>query len=340
MKMIKIAMVAIFCSLGALFAQGTGLTPETPEARATIEKMLAELESLKDKPYDLSNRLWTFESRVLSYWNNGMRYTSQTTRNIAIRLIRLFDQLDDSGINQANKTRIIEIIGVTDNSQEARDFFKDIIENGTDKNQRMALLRITPTGVSGDDIYNKVNDLVRQGRLKRGDALGPLKRASPDRAIREISDFVKTASDLDEFIGAGRLLSSYNRAELMEPVVVRYEEMRKKWKGDYRNNPAYAVKTKLLVELAGLKEGAQLKTVLEMLNQDGTSGEDALPIMAKKIKSKDKITREAVIDFLSNQIKQGNMKVDRVRPLLESAAQNETEKALKEKTARMLKAIE
>lgn len=97
----------------------------------------------------------------------------------------------------------------------------------------------------------------------------------------------------------------------------------------------------LAISTGALKRGDFLdRMVIEMLAQDGTSGEEILPTMAQKIKSNNGVTREAVMDFLSGQIKQGNIKAEKVRPLLESAARNETEKALKEKAAKILKTIE
>lgn len=340
MKTIKIAVLIIFCSFGALCAQGTKVTPETPEARATIEKMLTELEDLKDKPYDLSNRLWNFEVKALSFRNKGMVYNPETTRNISVRLIRVFRQLDNTDIGEANKERIISIIGVIDNSRESRDFFIDILENGSARTRKMALFSIWPRGVRGDEIYDKIQALVKKGKVGQAAALDPLKRANPERAIKDIQEYIRNTEDVGGFKGAGQLLSEYKRIDLMDVVLDRYEEMSEKWAGHFRDNPARAIKKGLLIQLAAAKEDAALKTVLEMLKKGSVGGEESLPIMEKKLRSSNKITREVVIDFLGDQVERGAIKAEKARPLLESAARNETEKALKEKATRMLKAIE
>ncbi len=300
--------------------------------------MLASIETEKD-PYDLADRLDDLEKKILGEWNHGMRFQAQTTREIAIRLIKVFNQLDDTPIGGANKVRIIEMIGINDNSQEAHDFFLNILENGTERSKSRALLRIWPRGVRGDDIYDKVKSLVDKGRLKRLDSLDPLKRANPERAIKEIQDYVRTTEDVAEFKGVGQLLSEYDRPELMEVVIDRYPEMKKKWNGYFGDDPARSIKTKLLVRIVELKEGARLKTVLEMLNQDGTSGEETLPIIAKKLESKDAISREAAVNFLRGQAQQGNIKSDKIKPILESALEREKNKDIKSNGEKLLKEL-
>ena len=337
MKKIVLVLFVLFAWTPG-FAQAPKIHSETPEAKATLLRMIAGLESEKD-PYNFSNQLWEFEMKILSYRNKGMQYYPETTRECAIRLIALFNRLSDSDINKANKERIIEIVGGTDNSREAHEFFLNILENDTERNREMALLRIWPRGVRGDDIYDKVKSLVDKGRLKRLDSLDPLKRANPERAIKEIQDYVRTTEDVAEFKGVGRLLSEYKKPELMEVVIDRYPQMKKKWNGYYGDDPAYAIDTKLLVKLAELKEGARLKTVLEMLNQDGTSGEETLPIIAKKLESKDAISREAAVNFLRGQAQQGNIKSNKIKPILESALEKEKNKDIKSNGEKLLKEL-
>ena len=338
MKKIVLFLFVLSGLFGLVFAQPPKIHPETQEAKAKIQKMLSGLETEKD-PYDISSRLWDFEMKVLSYRNNGMRYTPETTREISVRLIAMFNQFNDSDINKANKESVIEIIGLIDNSQEARDFFINILENGSERNRKTALLRIWPRGVRGDDIYNKVKSLVVSGHLKRLDSLDPLKRANPERAIKEIQDYARTTKDVAEFKGVGQLLSEYNQPELMEVIIDRYPEMKKKWNGYFGDDPARSIKTKLLLEIAELKEGAALRTVLEMLNQDGTSGEETLPIIKKKLESNDAISREAAIDFLSGQARQGNIKTDKIKPILEGMSKREKNKALRAKSEKLLKEL-
>lgn len=328
----------VVCLSGMVFAQAPKIHPETSEARAKIQGMLSGLEAEKD-PYDISSRLWDFEMKVLSYRNNGMRYNPETTREISIRLMAMFNQLSDSDINKANKESIIEIIGLIDNSQEARTFFMNILENGTERNKKTALLRIWPRGVRGDDIYDKVKSLVDKGRLKRLDSLDPLKRANPERATKEIQDYARTTSNVAEFKGVGQLLSEYDKPELMEVVIDRYPEMKKKWNGYFGDDPARSIKTKLLVKIAELKEGARLKTVLEMLNQDGTSGEETLPIITKKLESNDALSREAAVDFLRGQVQQGNIKSAKIKPILDGALRKEKNKVVKAKGEKLLKEL-
>ena len=337
MKKIVLVLFVLFAWTPG-FAQAPKIHPETLEAREAFQKMLAGIESVRD-PYDLSERLSDLEKTMLNYWNHGMRYQPQTTKEIAVRLIRIFKKLGNSTIDGANKERIIEIVGISDNSPETHDFFLDIMENGTERSKKMALFSIWPVGVRGDDIYDKVKSLVDKGRLKRLDSLDPLKRANPERAIKEIQDYVRTTEDVAEFKGVGQLLSEYDRPELMEVVIDRYPEMKKKWNGYFGDDPARSIKTKLLVRVVELKEGARLKTVLEMLNQDGTSGEETLPIIAKKLESKDAISREAAVNFLRGQAQQGNIKSDKIKPILESALEREKNKDIKSNGEKLLKEL-
>ena len=339
MKRNVLASFAVVCLSVAVFAQPPKIHLETSEAKAKIQGILSGLESEND-PYDMSNRLWDFEMKVLSYRNKGMRYTPETTREITVRLIKVFNRLGDKDIDEANKVRIVEIVGITDNSQEAHDFFHSILENGSERTKKMALFSIWPRGVRGDDIYDKVKSLVDRGRMKRLDSLDPLKRAKPERAIKEIQDYVRTTDDVAEFKGVGQLLSEYDRPELMDVVIDRYPEMKKKWNGYFGDDPARSIKTKLLMKIVEFKEGPQLKSALEMLNRHGTSGEEALPTIKKKLQSKDEITRLAVLEFLLNQVEQGNIKAVKAKPVVESCISAEKEKNTKNKAEEIFKKIE
>lgn len=338
MKTSILALTVLIYAYGLASAQPPKKYPETTEAKTKIQELLSGLESERDS-YDMSSRLWDFEQKVLSFRNNGMQYLPETTREISVRLIKVFNRLGDKDIDEANKARIVEIVGITDNSQEAHAFFYAILENGSERSKKMALFSIWPRGVRGDDIYDKVESLVGKGRLKRIDSLDPLKRANPERAIKEIQDYARTTNDVAEFKGVGQLLSEYDRPELMEVVIGRYPEMKKKWNGYFGDDPARSIKSKLLLKIAERKDGVTLKTVLEMLSQDGTSGEETLPIIAKKLESNDVVSREAAIDFLFGQMRQGNIKSGKIKPILDVAVRKEKNKAIKAKAEELLEEL-
>ena len=77
-----------------------------------------------------------------------------------------------------------------------------------------------------------------------------------------------------------------------------------------------------------------------MLNRHGTSGEEALPTIKKKLQSKDEITRLAVLEFLLNQVEQGNIKAVKAKPVVESCISAEKEKNTKNKAEEIFKKIE
>jgi len=338
---IMIITLSLFFMSGGVFAQKKKVKVESPEVKAKIESLILDAEKKIDNPLKLNRAIRRINTQLLNYWNSDVFVSDETKRNVTIRLIKIFNKIDDFETNEANKKRIIETIGLNDNSSEAHQFFLKVLNSGNKRYREHALWSLNPTGVHGDDIYDEIKRMVKKGILEESRSLPALKKANSQRALPEIQKFVKGTNNLKEFSGAGLLLCFYNDPDAIDVLFDRYgyfnnKAQKARKKGDnYVDN--VIIPTKLLLEYVQKKEGKRLKIALDILSKEGTTDEEEFPLILPKLKSKNIITRKAVITFLENQVRGGSVKKAVVIPILEEAMKNEKDKELKVRIKRIIK---
>ncbi len=325
----KILIFSIIISFATLLhAQGVANKVETPEVRETINKMLADVESAKSKPLPLNRAINTLSDQLLNNWNTKVYVSPDTTRNVTKKLIAVFNGINDEGTNQANKLRIIEAIGFSDNSQEAHDFFLSLMEKGTKKQQEMLLRSLSPIGVRGDDIYQKVKELVIKGTLKEENSFAALQRVDAKKALPEIQRFLSTTKNVEHFVKIGLVLSYYQDPNLLDVLVERQSEFKVEQpktmqEAMNRMEPADAIGSKDLKKYIEVREGGKVKSALALLRKKGTSGDKDLSFFEKRLSSNVSETREALLDFIQDQVDDGNFSADKVTPVLKRVELNE-----------------
>ncbi len=321
--------VSLFFQVGGVFAQKKKVKVESPEVKAEVEKLISSAEANIERPYKLNEVMYEFSKNRAYKKHAG----TKLRRDVTIRLIKIYNLLNDVGVNQPNKERIIEAIGMNDNSPEAHKFFLDILENGPNKYRERVLWSLSPKGVHGDDIYDEIKKLMEKGVVDIEKFLYALKKANPQRALPEIQKIASTTKNPKLFQMAGRLLCQYKDVDLLDIIVERYNYFKNipKDKQPDHYNPVFSFSRNMLEKYIEVKEGGKLKKALEIYNDRNIFGKSRLPLMQKKLKSKNIITREAVIDFLIQQIKTGSVRWELVIPILKEAEFVEINFKLKKK---------
>jgi hypothetical protein len=334
-------IILIICSIVLLFtannifAQKNKSQVESPEVKAKIESLILDVEKKADNPFQLNKAIRLLHFHLNRNRNSQVYVAPETTRDVTIKLMNIFNNINDIGTNAANKIRIIETIGRSDNSFEAHQFFITLFNVENERYRIRALRSLSPKGVHGNDIYDEIKGMVKKGVLTEFKALSSLKKANSQRALPKIQKFVKETNALKEFVGAGLLLCFYDDPNEIDILFDRYEEFneklrtQKKDKNDINYN--LPIPTKLMLKYIQIKEGKRFKIALELLNKEGVSDEEEFPLILPKLKSKDIVTREAVVSFLENQAIRGSVKEGVVIPILEEAERNEKDKELKDK---------
>lgn len=329
--------ISLFFAVSGVYAQKNKSQIETSEVKANIESLILDVEKKVDNPLKLNRAIKKVNDQLLGYWNSNIFVSNETKRDVTIRLINIFNKITDFEMNNASKIWIIETIGINDNSSEAHKFFLSLLKSENKKHRDHALWSLNPTGVHGNDIYDEIKNLENKKILSKLNSLMYLKSASLQRALPEIQNFLRTTKNINDFVVAGvNLCLFYKNPEVIDVLIDRYNEfnaIKAKTKKEYVNYeaPHGAIPTKLLLKYIQIKEGKRFKIALEILNKKGTTDEEEFPLILPKLKSKDIVTREAVISFLENQVTRMGVKEGIVIPILEEAEKNEKDKELKNK---------
>jgi len=327
-KAISAGFITVLIFAGLAYAQKDSVQAETPKAKAQIEEMLATAERNMREPYKLNDAIHALRRRI-----PNRDVGAETRREATKRLVKIFYSIDDSLANPANKERILEIVGFFDNSPEAHEFFLKVLSSGNAKHRKMALRTISPHGVHGDDLYAKIKSLEREGVLSHVGSLLNLARANPARAVEEMKSFLKTTQNLKEFVVIGLDLPEgyYDDPDVLDIIVDRYAEFKAKpIPHEYEGyTPEGAIASEYLWKYIDVREGEKLKKAMRIMQAKGVSYSKDLPLLAKKIKSNNPVTREAIVDFLDSQVISGNLKKETVVPILEEAKNSEHDQRVK-----------
>lgn len=298
------------------------------EMMASVDKLLTKAEHSINDPYKLNGILYDYSNTPPRTY-----LTKEDRREISKRLIKIFYAIDES--NMANKQHIMEIVGASDNSPEAHKFFLDVLNMDDERYRKMALWGIRPTGLHGDDLYDKIDALQKEGKITKIRSLQCKTRANPERALEEMKAILKTTKDVNEFVDVGINLPYPAGAEpeVMDIIIDRYHGFKGKASsaGEGADAPADAISFQRLWPYIVAREGERLKTALEMIDDKGVCGPDNMPILRKKLKSADSVTREATVDFMSKQVSRGNLRKEVVLPVLDEAYGRETDQKVKQR---------
>lgn len=293
----------------ALIAEET-----TPEA---IMKALRRVEYTS--PMSLNDRLWQLER--LLFFHRPL--PDAVRRDITVKLTGIYRKLDDELTNSANKKRIIEIIGAKDNSAEAHQFFMTVLEDGPAEYREHALGSICH--IQGDDIYDKVKDLMRRGVVDPNKYYYAVVAANRGRALPEILETIRTTDNPKTFTLMGKILGDYRDVDLMDTVIDRYPH----FTGNVKvGEPAEAISSDMLCKYMSVRDGDRFRIAMGIFKRKGMFSTDRMPILQSKLSSADVKVREDIIEYLNESAYSYSVTIGTLA-IFQEAEKRETDKLLK-----------
>lgn len=365
-KIILASLLTSYALSGLAYAQRDPVKTES-EIKAEMESIISKIEAHKDNPSTLNQAIRLLEDNRY-YHLASPEVRSDVTR----RLVKVYNSIDDapcksckSGASKddkyedclvecansgetnpltssANKQRIIEIVGLRSKVPEAHEFYLSVLEKEKELYRKQAIRTIYFGGIPGDDIYDKVKSLVARGVIKEENSLSALKGANPKRALPEVQKFLATTKNPNKYVGIGQLLCFYEDPNLLDVLVERYDYFKNIPLSERPENyaPQFAFSMEMLKKYIEVKEGSKLEKALEIFDARGVFGDRKMPLLQKKLESKDSVTRKAAVKFLIHQAEIGLVSPENVSPVLKNAEARETDKDLKLKLKAALKKLE
>lgn len=310
----------------------------TPEA---ILLALRRVELTKERPMLLNDGIWELQGRL----GFGRPLSEDVRRDITVRLVKIYRELDDELTNTANKKRIIEIIGNHDNSAEAHKFYLDVLENGPAHYREHALWAMHH--IHGNDLYDEVKSLMKRGIVDSDKYYYAVIAANRERALSEILETIKTTEDPYKFVRMGVYLSDYRDVNLMDAVVDRYPDFLNKNNigasgTGALGNSVYtlndAISHAMLLKYLNAKDGDRLRGALEIFRRRSMFSKVNLPLLQNKLSSSDVKVRDAIVDCM-NESAISNPEEIAVLAIFQEAEKIEKDKKLKSKLQAYSKAL-
>lgn len=353
MKKMILTVMMLMCFVGTGVSQGISPNSGTKKDEAKINELLSRIEQAQGFPNAMNRAIQVFERKT-----RPVKVAPELKREIVNRFVGVYKSIGapsqlcvekfpdtdqyvlclgkeedlDELIKSANRRRIIGVVSYYGGSNEAREFFLDVLENANPLYRKEALHQIYFGRINGDEVYNKIQSLVARGLVNKKDVLSSLKGANPKRAVKEIQDVITTTKDPEQFVRTGNLLSEYGDPDLMDVVVERYAHFRRipPTERPYRYNPTLAFKMDTLKRYIEQKEGERLEKAIEIFDDSGVFGETKLPLIAKKLQSHDPVSRKAAVAFLIRQTGRGSINSEKILPLFRDIYTKEIDPVLKQ----------
>ncbi len=341
MKKIILGLVILISIISIGFSQDSRTPKIDMTAKVKIEETLALAEHSSNNQGKLNTTLPILDYYIDKFWETYIYPSPEAMRDITIRLIKVFYQIGDSGTGSANKLKIIEIIGRHDNSVEAHVFFLQLLDLKDGKYREMALWSMGRNGVRGDDVYDRIKTLLDTDVLKRDKFLYALKSANPRRAVKEIQAFLAITKNVNSFTSYGLALCDYKDPELLDILIDRYDEFKNMVPSSPEERAVYAparaaFHPDVLKRYLEIREGKRFKKGLEVLGAKEISGDENLPLFAKKLRSKNLETRGAVLEFMDFQIDDNALSREKLKQILTESKSAESDPKLKAKIQQMI----
>lgn len=343
MKRLLLSIWIISCLLQVkVYAQKNANAAASAESKAKIEEILVLVEKKKNSPSELDQAIHDLSAYLYKCNHTDIIIPDEIKEDMTKRLVEIFNQIDDAGINRANKVRIIEVIARFDNSHTAHAFVLKMFESKNKRHQKMALWAMGPGGVQGDDIYDRIKTLMDTGIIEKEKFLYALRSANRNRALKEIQDFLAKTKSQDQFVRKGLLLCGYNDPELLDVLIDRYDEFKNIGPKTEEERSTYAPAAtafdpKVLRQYMEIRDGKRFRTALEVMGAKGISGNKDFALYEKKLKSKNMETREAVLDFFDHRMGEHFVSQEKIRVLLKEAGVRESDVKLKDRIRQMEK---
>lgn len=284
------------------------------------------------------------QSKLSSRWNaDHVRAQPATRRIVAQELIRLYKESNEKDFSTpAVRQRILQTITLHGDDVVAKQFVLKILDKGTAIERREVLAVLGTGTVSGDDVYDKLEDMFRRGALDRSGRATMLARVSRQRALPEVLKEIKTTRDPQIFIYASRTLQdTYRRPEDYGLTLPKLVELGLQKRGSYKGgNGLFWINSSLLGTYLETAEGQDLRTALEVLVSDMALCKPVIvPSLISRLDTREASARVLIAKALQMAIEDTRTDSQVVTRALSSALEKESDVQARQALADAVKRV-
>lgn len=314
-------------------AEGLGDVASEDPIRTVVDKQLPRLRATRKEREEAIKIL---DGELMAAWNSGrMRMPAATRKNLSEELTDLYVRTKDADFSHPAIRRglIYNVVRYGDN-EVGKPFILRILDRGTEGERTEALRALgAPGGISGPEIYTKVEELARRGVIKQEAKTTYLARIDKARALPQILNEISSTSDKRVFLyNAWALQDYYKRPEDFKKTIPRIKHfgLAKKGSFDGKSNGLFWIDAKLLAAYVDTAQGEDLRLALELMNQHSALiRPTSVPALSKQLDAADRRIRILVGQALETAADYTLEDASGIKALLRGAVDKEQDAEVK-----------
>lgn len=254
---------------------------EDPEIEQAVRKNLPVIEvgsgeERKKAIHDLRENL------MRRGWHKASP-KSASRKQLSRSLLAAFKKMEESKENQGPKGEIVEVLVRYGDNETAKEPILRILDDGPEYLRQRVLANFSArTGLSGDDLFTKVDELHKKGSIDLFQKLASQRSLDEARTLPEVQRIVREAKDKRTFKEVAEILQSYERPEAMRDILPRLKELGLDKKYDSRGDGLFWIDSRLLAAFMESAEGNDLIQALEFLEMERGPQIFCLPVIVKR----------------------------------------------------------
>lgn len=273
-------MVCAIFAISSGWAQSQG-EREDPEIEQAVRKHLPAIEtgSGEERKKAVHNLR---ENLMRRGWHKASP-KSASRKQLSRSLLAAFRKMDESKENQGPKGEIVEVLVRYGDNESAKNSILRILDEGPEYLRQRVLASFSArTGLSGDDLFAKVDELHKKGSINLFQKLASQRSLDEARALPEVQRIVREAKDKRTFKQAAEILQFYGNPEAMREILPRLKELGLDQKYDSHGNGLFWINSRLLARYMESVEGNDLLRALEFLEMERGPQVYCLPVIVKR----------------------------------------------------------
>lgn len=279
--MLRKYLTLMFVAL-ALLPPGTAIGQEKlasadevsdPEIKVTMGKTIPRLKSTDSKERESALRE-LHESLTTAANTREVYPQGEDRKQLSKELTQLYRRTKSKEFSDpSTRLELIYDLARFGDNEVAKPLILEILDHGSKDERSEALRGIgSPAGVSGGDLYEKIEELARRKIITEEAKATYLSRVDKNRALVKILAELRTTKDKRTFLyRAWTLQDSYRRPADFKEILPRLKELglTKSRSFDGKSDGLFWVNAELLAAYVDIAQGNDLKLALEMMAQHG-----------------------------------------------------------------------
>ena len=162
---------------------------------------------------------------------------------------------------------LIQTVTLYGDDKVAKSFILRLLDNGSNDERTAALAVVGVSGVTGDEIYNKIQDLAKRHVIKSEERTTLLVRTNKERALPEVLKEITSSSDKNLVLYSAWALQEYYRNPSYYSVILpRLKKLDFGKPNTFKDtNGLFWLKADLFAAYVDSAQGEELKSALEFI---------------------------------------------------------------------------